>query len=150
MILGNGSFEIWTNGVLQTQNGTYLGNIGQVGTTYSRIGWSPYSDPGCAGSVDEFRIYNGRLAPQEIQASDVLGPNQTLNTSSPTLQATAGAGTLALTWPLANAGFSVQSSTSLAGGNWTTLTNVPTMLGNTSWQVTIPETGNAQFLRLWR
>jgi hypothetical protein len=149
-ILGNGSFEIWTNGVLQAQNQTYLGNIGQVGVTYSRIGWSPYNDPGCASSLDEFRIYNGRLAPQEIQASDVLGPNQTLNTSSPTLKARPGVGTLTLSWPLANAGFSVQSSINLASGNWTTLTNVPTMVGNTNWQVTIPETGNAQFLRLWR
>ena len=32
-------------------------------------------------SVDEFRIYRGRLAPDEIQALDVIGPSQLLLTN---------------------------------------------------------------------
>ena len=149
-ILGDGSFEIWTNGVLQTSIESYLGNIGQVGVTYSTIGFSPYSDPGCAGSVDEFRIYNGRLAPDEIMASDLLGPNATLSTVG-SLQATLASGNVMLSWPLANAGFSVQSNSSLnSPGTWVTLTNAPVLGANTNWQVTVPASGGAQFFRLWR
>ena len=148
-ILGGGSFEIWTNGVLQTQNAAYLGGVSQVGVTYSRIGFSPYGDPGCAGSVDEYRIYNGRLAPDEIQASDVLGPNALLTTSASATASLSG-GNVVLSWPVAAAGFSVQAKPTVVGGSWATLTNAPTLVGNTSWQVTVPATGGPQFLRLWR
>jgi hypothetical protein len=149
-ILGDGTFEIWTNGVLQTQDAPYLGSVSQTGVTYSRLGWSPYGDPGCASSVDEFRIYNGRLAPDEILASDLLGPNQTLSTTV-RMSALPGSGSVTLSWPLANAGFSVQASSTLVGGNWVTLTNVPALgVGNTNWQTTVPTTGGPQFFRLWR
>ena len=33
--------------------------------------------------------------------------------------------------------------------NWVTLTNAPTLVGNTTWQVTVPATGGPQFFRLW-
>src|SRR5262249_6657713 len=106
-------------------------------------------DPGITGSVDEYRIYQGRLAPEEIAASDLLGPNQTLSTTA-SLKATFSPGQVVLTWPLANAGFSVQSSTRLSGSNWLTLTNAPVLVGNTNWQVTLPESSQAQFFRLWK
>ena len=47
-----------------------------AGTVSATIGHSPFNDPGINGSVDEFRIYQGRLAPDEILASDVLGPTR--------------------------------------------------------------------------
>jgi hypothetical protein len=54
-----------------------------------------------------------------------------------------------LTWPGAAAGFAVQVSSNLTSG-WVTLTNVPTLTGDTNWTVTVPATGSQQFFRLRR
>lgn len=147
-LLGDGSLDLYTNGVpyLTTSITAPANQAGNVG---SWIGYSPYGDPGIDGSVDEYRIYNGRLAPEEILASDVLGPNQTLSTSA-SLSAALSSGNVVLSWPLANAGFSVQASSTLTSPNWVTMTNSPTLLSNTLWQTTVPASGKAQFFRLWR
>jgi hypothetical protein len=141
--------QVYTNGVLEAGAGNMIAPASSAGTISATIGHSPFNDPGINGSVDEFRIYNGRLAPDEIQASDLLGPNQTLSTTA-RLSAVSGSGNVTLRWPLASAGFSVQTKSSLVGGTWVTLTNAPTLVGNTNWQVTLPASGGAQFLRLWR
>ncbi|MGA2245283.1 MAG: LamG-like jellyroll fold domain-containing protein [Verrucomicrobiota bacterium] len=149
-ILGDGAFELWTNGVLEVQDDPYLGSPSQAGVTYSRMGWSPYpADPGLAASVDEFRIYNGRLAPDEIVASELLGPDQTLSTKA-ALSATKSTGGVVLSWPLANAGFCVQASSSLSSTNWVTVTNVPSLNSSTNWQISVPTSAGPQFFRLWR
>jgi hypothetical protein len=97
--------------------------------------------------VDEFRIYRGRLAPDEIQASDVIGPNQLLSTN-PSIAVSRGAGNITLSWPVAAGGFALQAEPALTGP-WTTLTNAPALVGST-WQVTVPTSGSAQFFRLRR
>jgi len=147
-IYGNGSMEMYTNGVLHSSNNAELGRLSQVGNWYSWIGRSPYPDPYMNCSVDEFRIYRGRLAADEILASDVLGPNQLLSNSA-ALSAAIGSGNLLLSWPVAAAGFSVQARSSLASGNWVTLTNAAALAGN-NWQVSLPASSAAQFFRLWR
>ena len=147
-VVGDGSMELYTNGVLYL-SGSITAPASQAGTIGSWIGYSPYGDPGITGSVDEYRIYQGRLAPEEIVASDLLGPDQTLS-SSASVTAKPNAGQVLLSWPLASAGFSVQSSTGLSGANWVTLTNAPVLVANTNWQVMLPQTGQAQFFRLWR
>jgi hypothetical protein len=147
-LLGGGSLDLYTNGVHYLSTGVSA-PASQAGTVGSWIGYSPYGDPGITGSVDEYRIYNGRLAADEILASDVLGPNALLTTSV-SVKASVSGGNVVLSWPVAAAGFSVQAKPSVVGGNWVTLTNAPTLVGNTSWQVTVPATGGPQFLRLWR
>jgi len=147
-IVGDGSMELYTNGVPYL-SASITAPVSQAGIVGSWIGYSPYNDPGITGSVDEYRIYQGRLAPEEIVASDLLGPDQILSAAA-TLKAAASAGKVVLSWPLANAGFSVQSSSSLTGSNWITLTNGPILVGNTNWQVTLQPTSQAQFFRLWR
>lgn len=146
---GDGWLQVYTNAVLMASIGGVVAPASSTGTNYSSIGYSPYNDPGINGSVDEFRIYRGRLSPDEIQATDILGPNQSLSTTV-SLSATPSAGNVVLSWPLANAGFSVQASSSLNSPNWLTLTNVPSLVGNTIWQVAVPTTGGQQFFRLWR
>jgi hypothetical protein len=148
LLVGDGSMELYSNGVPYL-SASITAPVSQAGIVGSWVGYSPYGDPGITGSVDEYRIYQGRLAPEEILASDLLGPNQTLSTTA-SLKATSSGGQLVLSWPLANAGFSVQSSTSLSGSNWVTLTNAPVLVGNTNWQVTLPESSQAQFFRLWK
>ena len=150
-LYGDGVLQVYTNGVLDAGLGNVIAPASSAGTVSTTIGHSPYNDPGILGAVDEFRIYQGRLAPDEIQGSDVLGPNQTLSTSSVNVTAARSAGAVTLSWPVANAGFSVQAASSVAGAvNWVTLTNAPTLVGNTTWEVTLPTTGGPQFLRIWR
>ncbi|HWX19167.1 MAG TPA: LamG-like jellyroll fold domain-containing protein [Candidatus Binatia bacterium] len=147
-VLGDGSVNLYTNGVPYLSS-DLTAPASQAGTVGSWIGFSPYADPGITGSVDEYRIYQGRLSPEEILASDSLGPDLTLSTSA-SLKATASAGHVVLSWPVANAGFSVQSTSSLKPPNWLTLSNAPALVGGTNWQVTVSGTGSAQFFRLWR
>jgi hypothetical protein len=96
-----------------------------------------------------FRIYQGRLSPEEIMASDLIGPNQLLSTN-PTMTASQSSGNTIISWPVAAAGFSLQSTANLKSGPWTTLTNAPTLTGGTRWQITVPVSGQQQFYRLWR
>ena len=147
-VFGNGSIELYTNGVPEAKANNVTGRLSEVGNWFSWIGRSPYNDPYMNMSVDEFRVYRGRLSPDEIQAADVIGPNQLLTTNA-TLTVNQSGGNVTLSWPVAAAGFSVQSRAALGSGNWTTLTNAPSLSGN-NWQVTLPETGTAQFFRLWR
>ena len=59
------------------------------------------------------------------------------------LMSMAVAGTsFAFSWPLTNAGFTLQWSTNLVSPNWLNVTSaVPHMVGN-QWQVTLPPPGN--------
>lgn len=149
-LLADGSLDIYTNGVLYLATTGVLAPASQAGNAGSWIGYSPYGDPGIDGSVDEYRIYQGRLSPEEIEASDVLGPNETLSTTNADLSAAAIGKNIVLSWPLANAGFAVQASSSLnSAASWTTLSNAPTLVG-TQWQLIVPSSGTNQFYRLIR
>lgn len=147
-VYGNGVMEYYTNGVVRGSNQNVTGRLDQVGRSFSWIGRSPYPDPFLNASVHEFRIYRGRLSPQEIQATEILGPDQLLTTSA-NLTATVSGGNLVLSWPVAAAGFVVQTSSSLSGGTWVTLPDTPTLVGN-QWQVTVPLGSGPQFFRLWK
>lgn len=144
---GDGWLQVYTNAVLMASIGGVVAPASSAGTNYSSIGYSPYGDPGINGSVDEFRIYNGILSPEEVQASDLLGPNTVLSTSA-TLSASKSGGNVVLSWPLASAGFALQTTTNILS-NWTTLTNAPAISGST-WQVGLPVSGNIGFYRLIR
>jgi hypothetical protein len=147
-LVGDGTMDLYTNGTFW-ETATISAPVTQVGTGGSWIGYSPYGDPGINGSVDEYRIYKGRLSPEEILASDVLGPNATLSTSA-TLTAMQGSGSVTLTWPVANAGFAVEVSTNLAATNgWVTLTNAPTLVGS-QWTLSLSTSGSPQYYRLIR
>lgn len=147
-VYGNGSMELYVNGVNERSLNAVTGRLSQVGDWYSWIGRSPYPDPFMNCSVLEFRIYRGRLSPEEIVATESLGYEVLLGTSSPTLVAARNGADLVLTWPVANAGAWVQAATNL-DGPWTTLSQSPTLAGN-QWQVTLSTEGPARFFRLWR
>jgi hypothetical protein len=147
-IFGSGAMAYYTNGVLHGSGSPVTGQLAEVGHWFSWIGRSPYADPYLNASVDEFRVYRGKLAADEILASDVLGPNQLLS-SGATLQAASAGGNIVLSWPVGAAGFSLQARSSLSGGSWTTLTNAPALVGS-SWQISVPASSSPQFYRLWR
>jgi hypothetical protein len=145
---GNGTMALYTNGVLH-DTVTTAARPDQIGGWVGWIGRSPYSDPYMNCSVDEFRVYNGRLSPQEIQASHVLGPDALLSSTPPTLAAAMAGGSVTLKWPVAAAGFTVQAKESLAAGSWVIVTNAPALVGS-EWQLSLPASASGQFFRLWR
>ncbi len=55
--------------------------------------------------------------------------------------------TVALSWPLSAAPFVLQESSSLIGGNWTTLTNAPSAVGEQK-QLVLPHSSAGKFYRL--
>jgi Concanavalin A-like lectin/glucanases superfamily/Bacterial Ig-like domain (group 2) len=147
-LVGDGTMDLYSNGVPFASTGISA-PASQAGTVGNWIGYSPYGDPGISGSVDEYRIYQGRLSAEEIKASDVIGPDATLSTVA-SLTASSSGGNITLSWPVANAGFALQTTPKLAKpASWTTLTNAPTLVGN-QWQITLPESGAGQFYRLIR
>lgn len=147
-LYGNGFMAIYTNGVLEGTTLNLVAPASSAGTSSGTIGHSPFvADPGVMASIDELRIYNGLLAPDEILGEDAIGPNALLS-STASVKASHVGGNVVLSWPVAAAGFSVQTRSSLTSGSWTILPNAPTLVGNT-WQVTVPTTNSPQFFRIW-
>jgi hypothetical protein len=117
------------------------------------IGQSLYvGDPGLLANIAEFRIYKGPLTPAQIAADYALGPNQLLGTStSVSLSASASGGNVVLKWPTTSALVTLLSSPALGSGAvWTPVstTNGALAVVGGNYQVTVPDTGSAQFFRL--
>jgi glucuronoarabinoxylan endo-1,4-beta-xylanase len=124
-------------------------NLGSTSNNYlGRSQWSP--DPYLNGVFDEFRIYNVALSAPEIAATDTLGPNQLLSTNSPSITLAVNSANLTLQWPLASAGFNVQTRTNLFLGNWVNATSPAPQIINGQWQETLAVSGSneATFYRL--
>ena len=146
-VVGDGSMDVYTNGVLYATASGVFAPVSQAGILGSWLGYSPYGDPGITGSIDEYRIYNGRLTPQQIAQSDALGPNQLLAPTGPTLVVTQSGGNVVISWP-ASAGGTLQSTSNLGpGATWSNVSQTPTIVGG-SKQVTLAASGTAQFFRL--
>jgi hypothetical protein len=148
-----GYLAIYTNGVLMGENSSITIPMAGVWATTNKIGADLWPDGGMQGSVDEFRIYNGVLSPDQIAADYVLGPN-TLPTPPPTgvsVAATILAGNLVISWPVSGStGYSLYSSSTI-GPNavWTLVTATQTTVGQ-NYQVSVPTRGGgtSQFYEL--
>lgn len=130
---------LYVNGSPVATNSAMTLNPAALGSTANNyLGKSQWPDPYLNARLDEFRIYTVALSPAELAATYALGPNQVLNTDSPSLNLAATPTTLTLTWPLANAGFTVQSRTNLVLGNWLNFTSPAPQIISGQWQVTLP------------
>ena len=144
-----GYIALYTNGILTAINNSVTASFSSVSNLYSWIGRSLYSaDPYPDFSLDEFRIYNGALSASQIAATDALGPGQLLSNANPVMAATAAGGGLTLSWPLANAGFTLMSRTDLVFGAWAPVTSPAPQIVGGQWQIIIPFSQGAQFYRL--
>jgi len=144
-----GTLALYTNGAQVALNSSVTVPMSSVSDTLNYIGRSLYNvDPYPDLSLDEFRIYNGALSPNEIAATQIMGPNQLLNIGSPIINASLSGGSLTLSWPLASASFTLMSRTNLASGVWAPVSSPAPQIVGSQWQVTMPITGNAQFFRL--
>jgi hypothetical protein len=140
---------VYLNGVLAGINNSVTISMSGVQDIRNIIGADNWPDPGMQGTIDEFRIYNGVLNANEIAATQVLGPDKLLllDSSRPVIIATLSAGNLTLSWPLAAAGFTLESRTNLGSGGWAALSAAPQMVGD-QWQVGLPAPSEAEFFRL--
>ena len=123
---------VGTNGAM-TLNPVVLGS-----TSNNYLGKSQYADPYLNGVFDEFRIYSYALSPAEIAATYALGAGQLLSTNSPTLACINAGNKLSLSWPLASAGFAVQTRTNLSQGTWQNVTSAVPQISNGQWQTALP------------
>lgn len=144
----DGYLAVYTNGVLLgTDSNVTITMAGVVGIR-NIIGADDWPDPGMKGSVQEFRIYNGVLQPDEMAATQLLGPNQLLSNASPVLSVFSAGSSLTLSWPLASAGFTLMSSPSLAPSAWVPVPTIPQIVNSNQWQVSLPVAESDQFYRL--
>ena len=143
----NNYAAIYTNGVLQTLVTTNLPPLTGVSANYGYIGRSMFSTDGWLNAtIDEFRIYHGRLTPQEITANFTAGPDALALPVN--LDSTNNGPTLTLNWPAYAVGFVPQATTNIAGA-WSSLA-LPALPSNDRWQLTLPTTNDARFFRLRR
>ncbi len=115
------------------------------------LGRSPWSgDPWLNGAIDEVRIYAGQLLPDDIAATQLLGPNALLTTNVTLTVSHASSESLTLSWPVAASGFALESSTSLGGNaSWAPVGSAAVVSGPNN-QVTISPTNWTLFFRLHR
>ena len=137
---------VYTNGVLEQSFTATWPTLGSVSTAWSFIGRSLWSaDAWLNASIDEFRIYDGRLTPNEIATDFEYGPDAlalpiSLTDSNDTQN-------LRLSWPSYAVGFTAESATNMATP-WQA--GPAANLSNDQWSLILPETNNVSFFRLRR
>ena len=136
--------------VVSTLN-TAVPSLADIDDVYNLIGASLVAiDPYLVGTIHEFRIYQGVLSPQAVALNDAVGPaNYFALSANPALTASMSGGNIVLSWPASDYNFLVQSRSGLGSGTpWATLNDTPTLVGGTTWQVSILPSGSPQFFQL--
>ena len=145
--------QVFTNGVLaSSKTGVGIPAVETLWTFAGSLGRSPWwadGDSYMAGSINEFRIYSGRLLPDEIAAAQIAGPDTVLTTNV-SMSATASGGATTLSWPVASPGFTLYSSPTLGPGSvWSAATNAVNVAGQ-NYQVLVTPGNGTRFFRLER
>jgi arabinan endo-1,5-alpha-L-arabinosidase len=142
----NNYAAIYTNAVLE---GTYANPwpaLDSVSAAYSFIGRSLFSaDAWLSGTIDELRLYDGRLTPSQITADYLAGPAALA--SSPLLSVTPSGSNFVFAWPSTALGFVLQTTTNLVAGPWINLPQSAVLQSN-QWQFALPPTNAASYYRL--
>jgi arabinan endo-1,5-alpha-L-arabinosidase len=139
---------IYTNGMLQDALTGPLPALSGISSAWSFIGRSLFSsDAWLNATIDELRIYDGRLTLQEIAVNDQFGPDA-LALPVTLVQSNSPSG-LVLSWPSWAVGFVLQSATDLTGGDWTSITQTP-ILADDKWWLNVVPTNSTKFYRLKR
>jgi Glycosyl hydrolases family 43/Concanavalin A-like lectin/glucanases superfamily len=143
----NNYCALYTNGVLQSALTAPLPALSGINSAWSFVGRSLFSaDPWLNATIDELRIYDGRLTPQEIAVNDQYGPD---SLAAPvTLVQSNSVSSLTLSWPSWAVGFAPQSAPN-PGAVWTSLIQTPTLAGN-QWSLSVAASNQFNFYRLQR
>jgi hypothetical protein len=145
-----GRLALYTNGTLVAQSTSVTTPLSAIKNMFSYIGRSFYSgDSYIDFNLDEFRIYNGAFAANDIATTQSLGPNQVI-TAPPApsgLSVAASGSSIQLSWNAASeaTSYTVKRSTS-ANGTFTTIasgltstsyTDSPTADGTTYYYIVV-------------
>jgi hypothetical protein len=148
-VISNGYEAIYTNGTLMTSASSAAPALSSISSAWSFIGESLFStNPWLNATLDEFRIYDGRLTPAQIAANYQLGPN--FATVPVDLSISGARPNINLTWPSYGIGYTVVSTPSLgANAAWSPISGTP-ILSNDLWRLELPGTNKPDFIRLTR
>ncbi len=145
----NSYCAVYTNGILQSSLTATLPTLSGVSAAWSFIGRSLWSgDAWLNATIDEFRIYDGRLSPEEIAADFVAGPDALALPM--TLEMSNAIPNLNLSWPAYGVGFAPQTIAELGTNTgWSSVGSAP-VLNNDRWRITVPMLDQTRFYRLRR
>lgn len=145
---------VFTNGVLEAALTNTISPLSSVSNAWTFIGRPLTSGyPYLNGTIDELRLYDGRLTPQQIAADDLAGPNVLavlpIATNSTNITYTVNGGTLTLSWPTDHIGWQLQIQTNnLAMGLSTNWIVVPNSTTTNSMTVPVNLINDCTFYRL--
>ncbi len=139
---------LYTNGILESERIGATPALSTISSSLSYIGRSLFSaDAWLNATIDEFRIYHGRLTPEDIAANEAASPDALAMPVSLTLS-NSPAG-LAFTWPSYAAGFALESSPLLGPGATWTPAGLPAIT-NGFFRLMVTPTLEARYYRLRR
>jgi hypothetical protein len=144
----NNYAAVYTNGVLELEATATLPPLTGVNQNLSYLGRSLFSSDGWLnGSLDEFRIYDGRLTAAEIVASLRAGPDALALPIA--LEQSLANGNVLLSWPSYAAGYALESAGELSNETWTAPES-GAVITNGSYRMTLPATNVSGYFRLRR
>jgi len=144
-----GYSAIYTNGVLETEQTGTVPFLSNVGTALAYLGRSLFSThPWLNASMDEFRVYDGRLSAADILASFRAGPDALAIPVH--LNATMTVDSSSFSWPDYAVGFKVEAASDPgAGSNWLPVGNTPVPQDGL-FRLTVTNSNGTGFYRLRR
>jgi glucuronoarabinoxylan endo-1,4-beta-xylanase len=121
-------------------------NVGGSGV-YQTVGTNTYA--GTNTFLSRGPLTNSLVLPPLSLTTVVL--SQALSTNRPAIAVVPAAGrSLTISWPLASAGFALQSGANPASTNWAVVSSPAPQIVGTNYQVTLPASNSAQYFRLSR
>jgi Glycosyl hydrolases family 43/Concanavalin A-like lectin/glucanases superfamily len=150
----NKYMAVFTNGVLEAALTNTVPAFTGISSAWSFIGRPLTSGyPYLNATIDELRLYDGRLTPQQIAADDLAGPNilaaPPIAINSTNIVFTVSGNTLTLSWPADHLGWQLQMQTNnLAAGLSTNWFVVPDSTTTNSMTVPVNLINGCTFYRL--
>jgi hypothetical protein len=140
---------IYTNGVLASQSTAVVPSLSGVSRALSYVGRSLFAaDAWLNARIDEFRIYHGRLTPQEIRANHVAGPDALAVPID--VRVTEESLALSFSWPSYAAGFELESVPTPDPRETGSAVPAAPVLSEGSYRLTLPLPEKTTFFRLKR
>jgi hypothetical protein len=140
--------QMYTNGVLAV-SGTAPVQVNSINYVNNWLGRSQWGDPMYAGSINEFRIYEGALTAAQVAADYAAGPDALPVLTPPSLAVGRSGGNLVISWPVSgSSGYALQAVGTLSPvTTWTNVTASPVVVGP-NYEVTVPPTGGQLYFKL--
>lgn len=135
--------KLYLNGQL-VASGVNTGLWSTLPDTDNWMARDEWPDPMFNGAYSDFRIWSGALTSGQVANLYNSGPDVV---AGPSLVIAPSGRQITLTWPANATGFTLQSTTSLTGGTWTTVAGTPTVANGLD-SLTLPTSQMQTYYRL--